>query len=126
MNRDQEGQALAAIRDTAARLAQEGPTQEEADRAREQACAGAAMSLETVQARMNHQGSSLLLQGRVRSLSEILSAYRQVTREQLRDLAGAMLQFDKASLSAVGRVSPPEFYVQQLGLKDISGKNRAH
>lgn len=126
VNRDQEGQALAAIRDTAARLAQEGPTQEEADRAREQACAGAAMSLETVQARMNHQGSSLLLQGRVRSLSEILTAYRQVTREQLRNLAGAMLQFDRASLSAVGRVSPPEFYVQQLGLKDISGKNRAH
>ena len=83
------------------------------------------MSLETVQVRLNHQGSSLLLQGRVRSLAEILSAYEQVTRPQLRDLAGELFQFNTASLSAVGRVSPPEFYVRQLGLVDISGKKRA-
>ena len=125
LHRDQEGQALTAVREVVDRLAQDGPSQEELDRAREQACAGAAMSLETVQARMNHQGSSLLLQGRVRSLAEILSAYEQVTRPQLRDLAGELFQFNTASLSAVGRVSPPEFYVRQLGLVDISGKKRA-
>jgi len=126
LGRDQEAQALAAVRDVVARLAQEGPTQEEVDRAREQACAGAALSLETVQSRMNHQGSSLLLQGRTRGLGEILSAYEQVTRAQLRDLAGEIFQFERASLSAVGRVSSPETYIQQLGLADRSGKNRAH
>ena len=68
------------------------------------------MGMESVQARMSHLGTSALLYGKVRESEEILAAYDQVTREDLRRLAERIFPFVGASLSAVGRVRPAAEY----------------
>ena len=115
-NREQEGQALEAIRREVCDLAEHGPTQEEVERTREQAKANVLMGLESVQARMSHLGTSSLLYGQVREADQILEEYDRVTREQLQTLAGEIFRFDRASLSAVGRTEQPEEYTQMLPL----------
>ena len=52
----------------------------------------------------------MLLRGKVSSPDEILAAYDAVTAQQVRDLAGQVLDFSQASLSAVGRVRGEEEY----------------
>ena len=107
--------ALEAVRAIVGELADHGPTQEELSRARDQAQANILMGMESVQARMSHLGSSALLYGRVRETEELLDLYDAVTREQLRDLAGALFRMETASLSAVGRVGSSADYAAWLG-----------
>ena len=114
LSREQEQPALETVRAIVSQLAEQGPTQEELDRAREQAKANILMGLESVQARMSHLGSSTLLYGRVREPEELLAAYDQVTREDLRLLSQEMFAFPRASLSAVGRVRQSEEYANWL------------
>ena len=115
VSRDQEWAALEGARRVALELADHGPSQEEVDRVREQAKANLLMGSESVQARMSHLGSSALLYGRVRETGELLDLYDAVTREQLRDLAGALFRMEAASLSAVGRVGSSADYAAWLG-----------
>ena len=115
VSRDQEWAALEGARRVALELADHGPSQEEVDRVREQAKANLLMGSESVQARMSHLGSSALLYGRVRETEELLDLYDAVTREQLRDLAGALFRMEAASLSAVGRVGSSADYAAWLG-----------
>ena len=115
VSRDQEWAALEGARRVALELADRGPSQEEVDRVREQAKANLLMGSESVQARMSHLGSSALLYGRVRETEELLDLYDAVTREQLRDLAGALFRMEAASLSAVGRVGSSADYAAWLG-----------
>ena len=115
VSRDQEWAALEGARRVALELADHGPSQEEVDRVREQAKANLLMGSESVQARMSHLGTSALLYGRVRETEELLDLYDAVTREQLRDLAGALFRMEAASLSAVGRVGSSADYAAWLG-----------
>ena len=115
VNKEQEALALDTIRGVVSDLADHGPTQEELDRVREQAKANLLMGTESIQARMSHLGSSALLYGQVKQADEIAALYDAVTREQLRDLAGALFQTDLASLSAVGRVGAAQDYARRLG-----------
>ena len=110
LNQEQEQGALEAVRAIVGELAGHGPTQEELSRARDQAQANILMGMESVQARMSHLGTSALLYGKVRESEEILAAYDQVTREELRRLAERIFPFVGASLSAVGRVRPAAEY----------------
>ena len=114
LSREQEEPALETVRSIVSQLADQGPTQEELDRAREQAKANILMGLESVQARMSHLGSSMLLYGRVREPEELLESYDQVTREDLRTLSQEIFTFPRASLSAVGRVRSGEEYTAWL------------
>ena len=115
VSRDQEWAALEGARRVALELADHGPSQEEVDRVREQAKANLLMGSESVQARMSHLGTCALLYGRVRETEELLDLYDAVTREQLRDLAGALFRMETASLSAVGRVGSSADYAAWLG-----------
>ena len=115
LNREQEGQALDAMRSLVCDLADHGPTQEELDRVREQAKANLLMGAESIQSRMSQLGASALLYGKVRETDELLSQYDAVTRQQLRDLAQEIFQMDQASLSAVGRVKAAADYSAWLG-----------
>ena len=83
VGKEQERQALDTVRDVVERLLQEGPSQEELDRAREQAKANLLMGAESIQARMSHLGASALLYGRVQETEEIISLYDSATRAQL-------------------------------------------
>ena len=95
-------------------LAEHGPTQEELERAREQAKASVLMGLESIQARMSHLGTSQLLYGSVLEQDDILDAYDAVTVPQLRQLAEQIFDFSQLSLSAVGRVPPAEVAIRFL------------
>lgn len=111
---DQEDQALDAVRRVVSQLAEHGPTEEELERAREQAKANVLMGLESVQAKMSHLGASQLLYGTVMEQDDILSAYDAVTAPQLHQLAGQVFDFSQVSLSAVGRVAQAEEYAQRF------------
>ncbi len=110
VNPEQERQTLETVRAIVGDLAEHGPTQEELDRAREQAQVNVWLGLESVQARMSHLGTSALLYGQVREAEDILAAYNCVTREQLRGLAEQIFSFSAASVSAVGQVGTAEEY----------------
>ncbi len=114
LNREQEELALETIRGVVQQLAEQGPSQEELDRVREQAKANLLMGTESVQSRMSASGSSALLYGRVRTVAEALVEYDAVTREQLHQLAGSLFDWKQASFSAVGRVPAAQAYAQWL------------
>jgi len=105
-----EGEALSTLCRVAAELAEHGPEADELDRAREQAKANILMGLESTQARMSHMGTAMLLRGEVSSTDDILAAYDAVSAEQVRQLAGEVFAFGRASLSAVGKVGSAEDY----------------
>ena len=110
LNRDTEAKALATIRQVVDQLRQEGPTQEELTRAREQSKANVIMGLESTQSRMSHSGRSLLFSGEILTPEQIIAAYDAVTREDVIALAQDLFRWDQASLSAVGQVRTAEEY----------------
>ena len=110
LNRDTEAKALATIRQVVDQLRQEGPTQEELTRAREQSKANVIMGLESTQSRMSHAGRSLLFSGEILTPEQIIAAYDAVTREDVIALAQDLFRWDQASLSAVGQVRTPQEY----------------
>ena len=116
LNREQERQALDAIRREICDLADHGPTKDELERTKEQAKANVLMGLESVQSHMSHLGTSALLYGFVREADEILQEYDRVTRDEIQTLAQELFQFEKASLSAVGRGENADDYIRQLSL----------
>lgn len=111
---DTERQALDTLCRVAADLAEHGPEQEELDRAREQAKSNILMSLESTQSRMSHMGTAMLLRGKVASIDQVIASYDAVTTDRVRTLAQQVFAFGRASLSAVGRVSPAEDYRTML------------
>jgi len=115
VNPEQEGAALAIIRAIIEDLAEHGPSQEELDRVREQATAGLLLGSESIQSRMSHLGNAALLYHKVKEVDEIIEGYNAVTREQLRELAGEMFNWNNASLSAVGKVKTIAEYSKWLG-----------
>lgn len=91
-------------------LTQTGPLPDELDRAREQAKTSVLMGLESTRARMSHMGSSMLLRGRILTPDELIAGYDAVTPRQVLELARELFRFDRAALSAVGRVRTGEEY----------------
>ena len=114
LNRETERQALETICRVVADFTQNGPSQEELDRAREQSKANVLMGMESTQARMSHMGRSLLFTDEIFTPEDIIAAYDSVTREDVIQLAQEIFQFDQLSLSAVGRVAAKEDYGAML------------
>lgn len=110
LSRDTEEEALRAIMAVITDLVQDGVTEEELSRAREQSKAGVLMGLESTQARMSHLGRSTLLVNHVLSPDEIIAAYDAVSRQDILELARSLFDPAQASVSAVGRIRPEEFY----------------
>lgn len=114
VGRETEQRALALIRDELDRFRNDGVTQSELDRAREQVHASVLMAEESTAARMNKLGYSELYLGRVLSADEVLARYDAVTCEDILGLARETLDFARVSFSAVGRLRPQEEYEQLL------------
>lgn len=110
LGRETERQALDTIRAVLYQLAEEGPTEEELSRNREQSKANVLMGLESVQARMSHLGRSELLLDGIQTPDEIIQGYDAVTREGVHSLAQELFRFDRMALSVVGRVSDRDDY----------------
>ena len=114
LGKETERQALDTILEVIRELNDHGVTQEELDRAREQSKANVLMGLESTQAHMSSLGRGELLVGQVLDEEQIIAAYDAVTREDVRALAEELMDFSKASLSAVGRVGKAEEYQNLL------------
>ena len=114
LGKETERQALDTILGVIRELNDHGVTQEELDRAREQSKANVLMGLESTQAHMSSLGRGELLVGQVLDEEQIIAAYDAVTREDVRALAEELMDFSKASLSAVGRVGKAEEYQNLL------------
>lgn len=114
LNRETEETALETIRRVIDQFLQEGPDQEELERAREQSKANVVMGLESTHALMSHAGRSLLFLDQILTPEEIIAAYDAVTREDVMDLAREIFRWDQVSLSAVGQVRPVEEYKKIL------------
>ncbi len=113
-NRQSEERALRLTVDELRRIRDGGVTAAELDRAREQVTASILMSLESSASRMNRLGYGELFLGGALTPDELIARYEAVTLGDVRDIAGRTLDFHRASLSAVGRVSSEEKYRELL------------
>lgn len=114
LNAGTEAKALGTISQVLRDFLQNGPTQEELSRVREQTKANVVMGMESTQARMSHAGRSMLFLGEILSAQELIAAYDAVTREDILDLARTVLDWKQLSLSAVGQVREAEAYREML------------
>ena len=110
LGRETEGQALSAIKNVVTGLVQDGVTEEELSRAREQSKASVLMGLESTQSHMSHMGRSALLTGAVLTPDQIIASYDSVAREDILALARGIFDPHSMALSAVGRVGSEEYY----------------
>ncbi len=114
LSKDTEARAMQAIRQVVRTFLEEGPTDEEVDRAREQSKANVFMGLESTQARMSNMGRGVLFHGKPLTTQEVIDAYNGVTREHVLELAREIIDFSKLSLSVVGRTATEEEYRELL------------
>ena len=97
---DNVDEAMKVIGDELRRVAAEGVTDAELERARENVKGRTTLAMESTLARMNRLGSSLLTGVPLLSLDEVLARVDDVTLEDLQELAGEL--FDPARMSAAG------------------------
>ncbi|MCD8050096.1 MAG: insulinase family protein [Clostridiales bacterium] len=116
LNRDTEAQALTAIREVVRRFTEDGVTQAELDRAREQAKASVLMGLEANTAHMNHLARNVLNGTPIQTAEEIIASYDAITRQDVRDMAQETFDWSQMGFSAVGRVATEEQYRELLGM----------
>ena len=111
-----EDRALGIIFDEVRRMRDEGVTQEELDRAREQAKSNLVMTMESTSSRMNKLGNGELFLGRSMDLEELIERYNAVTREDALQTARRVLDLSQLSFSAVGRVGNSAEYQERLSV----------
>ena len=97
---DNVAEAMDVIGSELHRLCDEGVTDAELDRARENVKGRTTLAMESTPARMNRLGSSLLTGVPILTLDEVLGRIDAVTIEDVRSLAGEL--FDPARMSAAG------------------------
>ena len=114
LGRDTEFKALTLITEEIDRLLNDGVSDEELVRAREQVKASLALSMESTSSRMNRLGNSELNLGTSLSVDEIIARYDSVSGEDLLKLTRQLIDANNMSFSAVGRVSTDDEYLSIL------------
>lgn len=114
LGRDTQEAALHMIMEELRRIREEGVTEEELARTKEQLKISLLMGLESTTARMNTVARSEMTYGDYRTPEETVARLEAVTREDVAALAKKLLDFEKLSFSAVGAVSSPEEYRDML------------
>jgi len=107
-NRENEARALALIAEETERFRQEGITQQELDRAREQLKTSMLMAMESTTSRMNRLGAGELQTDRCLEVEEVLERYDAITREDILELARVQLDPARRSHSALGHPLPTD------------------
>lgn len=109
-----EERAITLIFDVLREFCQNGPTQAELNRCREQRKTSMLMGLESTSAHMNHLGRSELCYGNVPQPDELIEGYDAVTTDQVLHLARRILDFSKVSACIAGQVQDKAWYEQLL------------
>ncbi len=113
-SKETERKAIQLIAEVLRELLENGVTDEELNRAREQSKANVLLALESTVSRMNSLARGELFLGEILRPEEIIERYDAVTREQVLDSARRIIDFEKLSLSAVGKVATAEEYMEML------------
>ena len=95
-------QAMEVIGNELRRVAEEGVTKDELDRARENAKGRTTLAMESTNARMNRLGNSLLMDIPLLTLDEILAKIDAVTIEDVSELASSLFNPGRMSAAGVG------------------------
>lgn len=114
LSHEMEGDAIVTMKDVIRTFVDGGVSQLELDRAREQSKANVLMGLESTQAHMSNLGRGELLHGTVVEADGLIAAYNAVTTEGIQKLAQELLDFNRSSFSAVGKVAQQERYRELL------------
>lgn len=107
---ENEGAALHEILCEMNRLVRDGVTADEVSRAKEQMKASIIMGLEGNSAAAGHMGRSELLKGRIRTEDQIIETIDAITVDDVNDAARMIVDFNKISICAVGKVSDANYY----------------
>jgi predicted Zn-dependent peptidase len=99
---DNVGKALDVIGSELSRLADEGVTEAELERARDNVKGRTVLSMESTLARMNRLGSSTLMDVPLLSLDELLAALDAVTLEDVNELGRELWRPERLSAAGVG------------------------
>lgn len=91
-----------------------GVTNEELSKAREQLKAGVIMGLESTSARSTHMGRSVIMNGKIKSLSEIIAKIDEVDYDRVVKAAKDIFNFENLSLSVVGKTKNEEIYRKMI------------
>jgi len=110
---DNVTEAMSVIGAELRRVAAEGVTAEELERARENVKGRTTLAMESTLARMNRLGSSLITGVPLLSLDEILAKVDAVTLDDLQELAGEL--FDPARMSAAGVGADEDAFRKAVG-----------
>ena len=110
LGRETQEDALRMIREELELFRDEGVTQEELSRTKEQLKTTLLMSLESTNSRMSSMARNEMIFGHAQSPEEAVEKLEQVTVEDVHRLAKELLDFDQMSFSAVGNVSQREEY----------------
>ena len=114
LGRETEPRALGLIMEEIRGLLDNGVSGEELSRAREQVKSSIVMSLESSSSRMQKLGGGELALGESPDPGELIDRYNRVSENDVLQLARRILDFDRMSVSAVGRVGKAEEYQQLL------------
>ena len=109
---DNVAEAMRVIGDELRRISEQGVTEEELERARENVKGRVTLSMESTLTRMNRLGSSLLMGVPLMTLDELIAAIDAVTLEDVGELAGEL--FDPARMSAAGVGASEESFRRAL------------
>ncbi|TCT15044.1 putative Zn-dependent peptidase [Natranaerovirga pectinivora] len=80
-------------------------TEEELNKIKEQLKSNYIIGLESTNSKMSSNGKSIILLGRVKTQDEIIEKLNSVTLDDFKVLTDKILQYDKLSLSLVGRIN---------------------
>ena len=116
VSKETEMRTLGLIGDELKRFVDDGVTEDELGRAREQAKSSLVMSLESTNSRMLKMGNSMLALGSCLTPDELIEKYDAVSCEEILTLAQKRFDFSHMSLSALGKTSSAEDYIKALGL----------
>ncbi len=111
-----ETAAIRMIADEVRALVRDGVTTEELERSREQLKANTLMGFESTGAKMSYNARSFLTLGYIPDADELIAGYDSVTADDIQSLARRIFDFEKISISVVGRLATPDEY--RSALKD--------
>lgn len=114
VSEDTQLKTLSLISDELKRLKDDGVSEEELRRAKEQAKSSIVMALESTNARMIKLGNSINSIGTCLTTEELLDKYEAVTRDDILNLARDRFNMKNVSLSALGKVTSVEDYQNAL------------
>jgi predicted Zn-dependent peptidase len=99
---DNVGKAVEVIGSELRRLHDDGVTEEELERARDNVKGRTVLSMESTLTRMNRLGSSILMDVPLLSIDEVLAAFDAITLDDVNGLARELWQPERMSAAGVG------------------------